>query len=453
MDSKYSNIFWHQGVKVFSDQLLKTETGKVKISHLENDVTKSLLNLFQHCSGKILKTFLKLLDINDNPNTFESIFQVTNQHNFFSKKNRIMLCIISTDTPKKSDPNYNVSKSIPDGCLFNRNTAILIEVKTQSPLIEEQIEAHIKQHLKTATIRIVTWEDISESFISILSKLNPKDKFLVSQFNDFIELLGISEFKGFVESDYRMLGSLGMIPDEDFLDHKRLFHRKMNKFMESLNEKLSPIMSFKNYDWRTAKVLMSSGTWSAFYFHDNKNTGVNDYPNINFNYNEHGMMLAFNSEIKKSVNLILKTIKASPEEFDKSLEQLSNFSFSLYYKLQFSPKNNFVWNFIPGYPKNASSLNSKEVLHSIEQFKQNWADFKKTLIFQMKMGLIKHLSGKLFSQKQLEFAIKKNTNPLFAIALEKRYSIDEIAALKKKTSNFFKIEIEPLLKVAKIVIS
>jgi hypothetical protein len=67
MDSKYSNIFWHQGVKVFSEQILQTESNKVKISHLENDVTKSLLNLFQHCSNKVLKAFLSLLNINDHP--------------------------------------------------------------------------------------------------------------------------------------------------------------------------------------------------------------------------------------------------------------------------------------------------------------------------------------------------------------------------------------------------
>ncbi len=55
MDPKYSNIFWHQGVKVFKETVLKSKKGQVKVAHLENDVTKALINLFQHCSPKVLK--------------------------------------------------------------------------------------------------------------------------------------------------------------------------------------------------------------------------------------------------------------------------------------------------------------------------------------------------------------------------------------------------------------
>ena len=54
MDPKYSNIFWHQGVKIFEEELIGNKKGRVKISHLENDVTKALLNVFQHCSRKVL---------------------------------------------------------------------------------------------------------------------------------------------------------------------------------------------------------------------------------------------------------------------------------------------------------------------------------------------------------------------------------------------------------------
>ena len=55
MDPKYSNIFWHQGVKVFKETVLKSKQGQIKVAHLENDVTKALINLFQHCSPKVLK--------------------------------------------------------------------------------------------------------------------------------------------------------------------------------------------------------------------------------------------------------------------------------------------------------------------------------------------------------------------------------------------------------------
>ncbi len=36
MDPKYSNIFWHQGVRIFEEEILKDKKGRVKVAHLEN---------------------------------------------------------------------------------------------------------------------------------------------------------------------------------------------------------------------------------------------------------------------------------------------------------------------------------------------------------------------------------------------------------------------------------
>jgi hypothetical protein len=55
MNPKYSNIFRHQGVRIFEEEILKGKKGRVKVAYLENDVTKALINLFQHCSPKVLK--------------------------------------------------------------------------------------------------------------------------------------------------------------------------------------------------------------------------------------------------------------------------------------------------------------------------------------------------------------------------------------------------------------
>ncbi len=31
MDTKYSNIFWHQGIKIFEDELSNTKNGRILI--------------------------------------------------------------------------------------------------------------------------------------------------------------------------------------------------------------------------------------------------------------------------------------------------------------------------------------------------------------------------------------------------------------------------------------
>ena len=70
MNPKYSNIFWHQGVKIFEEEILKSKKGRVKVAHLENDVTKAFINLFQHCSPKALSNFLQMIPVKEAPDRY-----------------------------------------------------------------------------------------------------------------------------------------------------------------------------------------------------------------------------------------------------------------------------------------------------------------------------------------------------------------------------------------------
>ena len=90
MDPKYSNIFWHQGVKLFDDTVLKNQKGRIKVAHLENDVTKALINLFQHCRPKVLQALLKMISVKEAPEAFQFDFQVTDSSTYRQKSERIM---------------------------------------------------------------------------------------------------------------------------------------------------------------------------------------------------------------------------------------------------------------------------------------------------------------------------------------------------------------------------
>ncbi len=65
MHTKYSNLFWHEGGKIFGERMLDTGQGRMRVRHLENDVTKALLNVFEHGSPVILKSVLRLLHVKD----------------------------------------------------------------------------------------------------------------------------------------------------------------------------------------------------------------------------------------------------------------------------------------------------------------------------------------------------------------------------------------------------
>ena len=150
---KHSNPFWHEGVKIFEERMLETAKGQLRIRHLENDVTKALLNVFEHGTEGVLHSFLRLVGVSDAPASFQYDFQVTDTEAYRRQPRRMMLCIIADSTQVTSNPSYSVDTSRPDGCIFNERTAILIEVKTQSPLVEEQIEGHIRCYLGSATER------------------------------------------------------------------------------------------------------------------------------------------------------------------------------------------------------------------------------------------------------------------------------------------------------------
>ncbi|MBN2280484.1 MAG: hypothetical protein JXQ65_07890 [Candidatus Marinimicrobia bacterium] len=457
MNEKYSNIFWHQGVKIFEENLLNSNAGKMKIHHLENDITKALFNLFQHCSDAVLKTFLKILQINDNPATFNYEFQVSNSNDFRNVENRIMLSIISDSTQRKFNPDYDVNMSRPDGCIYNKNHVVLIEVKTQSPLIEEQIESHIKHYLGTATQkRTIIWEDLNENFKVLLNKpsINKLDEFLIKNFCDLLELVGIAKFSGFTHNDFLMLDSLGQVSDTDYLDFKRYFNRKTIKFMDSLYSLINDKFSQK-MDSKLAKInIKYPDTWSAFYFYNNESKKhVNTYPNINFNYRVNGIELSINSEVKSSVNLMIKKIKNSPKKFNEVCQSIDGFKFSLYYKIQYLPMDNFVWSLIPGYPKEIKEVQADGVLDSINFIKEKYQDFRNTVIFEMESGLKKHNSGRLFTEKEIEFSKTHNLKPNFAIRIEKRFDVDTITSLNEEINYFFAHEIMKTKDLIELIIS
>jgi len=67
--------------------------------------------------------------------------------------------------------------------------------------------------------------------IRLKKDLKGQDRFLVSQFCDFLDLIGVAEFNGFSKSDFIMLGSLGKVTTEDFIDFKRIFLKKIEKLI------------------------------------------------------------------------------------------------------------------------------------------------------------------------------------------------------------------------------
>ena len=119
----------------------------------------------------------------------------------------------------------------------------------------------------------------------------------------------------------------------------------------------------------------------------------------------------------------------------------------IYYKLQFAPMNNFLWNLVPGFPKKMGAFQADDIGSAINNFKKDWKNFKSTTIYEMKTNLLKHFSERSFDEKEITYAENRNPKPNFAIRIGRRYEAAEIDKLGKKVVPHFKKEISKLNKL------
>lgn len=434
MQSKYSNIFWHEGVKIFGERMAASEAGRVRIDHLENDVTKALLNIFEHGSRAILGAFLRLLRVKDAPESFSFDFQVTDTTAYRTQPRRLMLVIKAAATPTKSQASYNVGTSRPDGCIANDRTAILFEVKTQSPLVPEQVQSHVRHYLGTATeYRELTWEEISDAFrvLGQTRKLPPLDSFLIEHFLELLVLLGMDRFHGFPESDFITIGEETRMTPGEYLDFRRQFMRKAEKFTARMFEAVKDAFPFRQLDYYPRSELRSNPTgWTAIYFHDgDPRISVNEYPNINFNYHRSGILLSLNSEVNTAITKVLAAMRRDPAAIESAINGLGGMRLTLYMKLQFRPNDHFIWKILPGYPLDSAEVRVERVLADIAQLEREWDKHRRTMLFEMEQGLLLRSSGERYSELELRHAAERNPRPKFAIHVENRYSAEVVAQL------------------------
>jgi len=433
MHPKYSNIFWHQGVKMFAREQLDRPGMRSRIEHLENDVTKALLNLFEHCDNRILGEFLKFIGVHDHPASFAFDFQVRDTSAYRNHRNRIMLSLVGAACEIRSEPAYAAEKSIPDACIFNDTTAILIEAKTQSALIPEQIESHVRQYFGTATARKTkTWEEVSER-LSGLKALDDRSELLASHFRAFLELIGLAEFKGFQTSDFETLWSIHGIGREEFMDSKAIVHAKIDKYMKQLSEAVNPVLASLPFAVHVPPLRYGPGDWAAIYFHNNDaGLHINHYPNITLQFASNGIEVAVNAEMQHSFETVLRRMEAAPERLSRLMSHFDDYRVSLHWKLQYLPKDNFIVDLVPGYPQPASRVGSDSLRTDIDSMRETWGKYRTTLLYRMEQGKLLQEQGRRFTAKELAHARDRNPKPNFVFKLEKLLDALEIEKMGGK---------------------
>ena len=187
---------------------------------IENNTTKALVNVLKHCSLDICKEFINYffnLDFDINNIKFALQKSTIGEQRIKSKKNKLIYVII----PRKFssfvninriiensiNSNLNQQSSIPDAWIWDNNTVILIESKTNVKLDEDQLSRHIKLLRPLQNPKIIYWEDIYDFFHKLLEKseelrINIKSEFILNQFIEYLELINLSKFNGWKSEDF-----------------------------------------------------------------------------------------------------------------------------------------------------------------------------------------------------------------------------------------------------------
>ena len=104
---------------------------------------------------------------------------------------------------------------------------------------------------------------------------------------------------------------------------------------------------------------------------------------------------AVSLEDYKEVNRYFDITYSGVYNQQTNINKLNEFNLFIYYKLQFAPMNNFLWNLVPGFPKGMGTFQADDIVSAINNFKKDWIDFKSTTIYEMKTNLLKQFTYKI----------------------------------------------------------
>lgn len=239
----YHNIFYfYRGPE--SKQKKEDLDSISKDIQVENNTTKALINLLKYTNRSICKNFAKFffqLELNEGDMKFALQKQTIGEQRIKSKKTRLVVGI----TPKKTGSininipiekfelnNLDTQSSIPDAWIWDNHNVILIESKTNIRLDKDQMLRHSKLLGPTQKVKVIHWEEIYQFFKNLLekledSKINIKDKFILNQFVEYLELINLSKFNGWKSEDFEYFFTFDK-------DERIRIKEKLDKFVDEI---------------------------------------------------------------------------------------------------------------------------------------------------------------------------------------------------------------------------
>ncbi len=319
--SPYRNIFvYFRGASVNQTQVDR---------QLEDNITKSLINLFEHSDKNLIKDFLKNIGIIISPDNVIFDIQVAN------------------------------SESRPDALIRANECDIYIESKYGAPFDGDQLQNHIKntsgyilyiskkkykeeikQKYCDNNVIFLNWFEIADFIIKERDRNTyPKNtitNFLSKQFIDFMEELNMIPFNGWSNRDFE---SFLFTENENLRlaeDERKRVKEKLEQFLTESKEIIDQKYDFYKGCKLHIGNLDKEHVWGAIKFSDES---LINQIHISVIMNAYNLSIGIQIEGKNPSTKAIKIIKNNKEKFLEILKKLIHFHYVIRERYQIRVQN------------------------------------------------------------------------------------------------------------------
>ncbi|MBM3712287.1 MAG: hypothetical protein FJW56_02435 [Actinobacteria bacterium] len=308
MSNPHKNIFYYY--RGPSNRNSSNEDEIIYDKQIEDNTTKAFINCLECSSENLLNYFLDYFKIEiKNTTTPQFLLQVS------------------------------IVKGRPDAVIKFVNSSIYIENKVSAPVDKTQLTNHLKalnkndllllitnniqdnETVKDLDIIYINWNEIYRCLKNYIPT-NRNEKFLLEQFLNYLEVIGLSEFTGFSNDDFDFFIN-------NIEDYKPIIRNKIEKFAnlvyESLNHEIKSVYIDKH-------LGIISKNPEVIWFGIRKNQKLKDvFKHCNFTIEIDADALRIYTVIrdgkynqKKPIGILYKKIKNNYDEFLSLLKSLDN---------------------------------------------------------------------------------------------------------------------------------
>lgn len=293
---------------------------------LEDNITKSLINLFEHSEKNLLRDFLNSIDINITPINVFFDLQVANP------------------------------ESRPDALIRTNECDIYIESKYEAPFDCEQLKKHIKykksgdfilyiskqkypeqitQRYHRDKVIFLNWKQIAVFMIAEQDRntylKNSISHFLIWQFIDFMEELNMTPFRGWANRDFEAFLVTENENQKIANDQRKRVKEKLGQFLNETKGLIDQKFDFYEDCSLYIGNLDKEHVWGAIKFSDDS---LINQIHISVIFNAYNLSIGIQIEGKKPTTKAIKIIKNNKGKFLEILKKLTHYNFVIRKRFQ-----------------------------------------------------------------------------------------------------------------------